>query len=785
MTVEEQSARGEWQHEGVNYYFCCPGCATKFSTNPSAFLNTREFVEVTLTFGAGKRSAQGESEVGFIDKTNDVRKAKADVASPSDSNVSNTYTCPMHSDVTSSGPGDCPACGMPLEASMPGAGDDGKAEIQESLKRLGLSAVLAVPVAFLNMAEMSAHGMQVSAVAGLSVLQNGWLQLALSTPVVLWAAKPFFERGWSSVRNRSLNMFTLLSLGIGLPYIYSLSLLIWLTCRSFALVEQPVYFESAVVIASLAWFGQFLEARARVRSSSAVRELVALMPTEATALLSDGSEKNVSIKDIAIDAKLRVKPGERIPVDGVTIDGGSSVDESMFSGEAMPVFKEIGSKVCAGSINGNGTLVVQAKQLGSDTRLAQIVDMVSRAQRSRMPVQQLADRVASVFVPTVLVIAILTPLAWCATGGGLTHGLSAALAVLVVACPCALGLATPMSIVVAAGRAAKAGILFKEARSLQLLASVTTVVLDKTGTLTAGIPRLVNTHLKGGMNADELLALVASVESRSEHPLASAVMAASAKLLIPPCQQFTSTPGGGVTGSVASRKVVVGTPAFLRKMGVDGSDDLQEKASADFLTAVFVAVDGKCEARIDFADELRPGAADSVRELVQQGIKVVMATGDSKEIAKKVAAVVGITEYHFRLLPGDKADLVRKLQEDGVKVAMIGDGINDAPALVQADVGISMASGTDIAVHSSDIVLVNSDIRGILKARQISRAMLRNIKQNLVLAFSYNMLAIPVATGLLVPVFGFALDPMLAAGAMSLSSVAVIANALRLRGLKL
>jgi Cu+-exporting ATPase len=519
-----------------------------------------------------------------------------------------------------------------------------------------------------------------------------------------------------------------------------------------------------------------------------------LMPTEAVVILHDGTEKIVPVSDIAVNAKVRVKPGERVPVDGVTIDGASSVNESMLTGEAMPVEKIIGSHVSAGTINGNGTLVVEAKRLGSATTLSQILDMVSQAQRSRMPVQQLADRVAAIFVPVVLLISVVTAVTWYAAGDGFSHGLSAALAVLVVACPCALGLATPMSIIVAAGRAARAGVLFKEARSLQILASVNTLVIDKTGTLTVGAPKLVQTHLKGSMSAEELTSLVAALESCSEHPLASAVVASSRELKSPEvitCTDFVSTPGGGVQGTVSGHKVIVGTPAFLQQSGVecnpDGSEDGSEdtSSSSSVVTSVFAAIDGLYQAQLDFADELRSDAASSVNELSLRGLRVVMATGDSEEAATKVASALGIAEYHARLLPADKVALVKKLQQGGARVAMAGDGINDAPSLVQADVGISLASGTDIAVHSSDIVLVNNDIQSIVRAQKVSQAMIRNIKQNLVLAFAYNMLAIPVATGILIPFVGFTLDPMVAAGAMSISSVAVIANALRLRGLKL
>lgn len=771
MTVDPATARARVEHNGTTIYFCCQGCANKFSANPAAYQEPAQ-IEVRLQRASIKAST--------------VSTASAE-----------GYTCPMHPEVHSAIPGDCPDCGMPLEPLMPSADDDGSAEVDNCANRLRWSATLTVPLAILSMTHMLGTGGTAGGIAGLSHLASCWLQFLLATPVVVWAALPFFKRGVSSVRNRSLNMFTLLSLGIGIPYVYSLvSLIVVSLFQSGEADQHMVYFESAGVITTLAWLGQFLEAKARVRSSSAVRDLVKLMPSTATVLGLDGSESTVAVADISVDARVRVRPGECVPVDGIVLEGVSSVDESMLTGEPIPTGKEVGSEVSAGTINGTGSLIVQAKRIGGSTLLSQIVNLVSQAQRSRVPAQQLADKVSAIFVPAVILIALLTLGGWWMAGAGVVAALSAAVAVLVVACPCALGLATPMSIVVAAGRAARAGVLFKEARSLQLLAGVDTVVLDKTGTLTQGKPKLVRTVATGSLPEKELLALAASVEAESEHPLAAAVLAAfegtksggccSSKsgAGMSACKDFSSKPGAGIRGTVAGRVVVVGTPAYLGELGIDCSK-LTSADAGGYETSVFVGVDGQCEGRLDFADELRPDVAAAVKELQQRGMRVVIASGDNIRAVQFVGTALGVKDVHASLLPADKAALVKELQSQGAKVAMAGDGVNDAPALVQADVGIAMASGTDIAVHSADIVLVNSDVHGVVRAHKVSNAMVTNIRQNLVLAFGYNLIAIPVATGVLAHVIGFALDPMVAAAAMSVSSVAVIANALRLRNLSL
>jgi Cu+-exporting ATPase len=762
MTVDPATAKAKVDFQDKTFYFCCQGCATKFSANPTSYLQPRQAEEPRQIEERVQRSS--------------IKQSSA-----------NGYTCPMHAEVHSAIPGDCPSCGMPLEPVLPSATDDnGASEVKEISRHLSWSAALTFPLVLVSMTHMLGMGQETGTGNGISHLLNCWVQFALASPVVLWSALPFFRRGWSSIVNRNLNMFTLLSLGIGIPYMFSAVSLLAVTFIFPQGAEQHVvYFESAAVIATLAWVGQLLEARARSRSSGAVRELVGLMPATACVIAANGAEEIVLVSDMSLPAKVRVRPGERVPVDGSVIDGVSSVDESMLTGEPLPVLKQSGNQVCAGTINGNGSLVIQAERLGSDTLLSQIVQLVSQAQRTRVPIQQLADKVAAVFVPVVVLIALSTLASWLFAGVGVSQALSAAVTVLVVACPCALGLATPMSIVVAAGRAAKAGVLFKEARSLQLLAEIDTLVVDKTGTLTQGAPRLVNT-VTVNMSKHELLALAASLESQSEHPLAAAVVTANADngAVTVPCEGFVSTPGGGVAGMVSERMVAVGSAAYLESFGIDCSG-VPASTSASPGTSVFVAVDGNCEGRLDFADEIRSNAAASLAALRRNGIRVVMATGDSQQAAQFIATALGITEVHAAMLPADKASLVKTLQSDGAKVAMAGDGINDAPALAQANVGIAMGTGTDIAIESADIVLVKGDVEGIVRAQKVSRAMVRNIAQNLALAFGYNLIAIPVATGMFAHVLGFAVDPMAAAVAMSVSSVLVIANALRLRSLVL
>lgn len=719
MTVEPDKAAASVEHMGQVYYFCYVGCAEKFRANPKTYLSKSEPATVTNA---------------------------------------NSYTCPMHPEVASDLPGDCQKCGMSLEPMLPSAEDTAR-ETATIAKHFVASLWLTIPLVVLSMSHAFPD-------------MNGWLQLVLAAPIVLWAAQPFIHRGWYSVKTLSLNMFTLLSLGITIPFLYSVFML--LTGNH---SHDMLYFESSAVIATLAWFGQLLEAKARVKSASAVKELVSLMPAEATVVLPDGSLTTMRIDAIPQGADVRLKPGERIPVDGKVLSGESYVDESMLSGEPAPVLKTIGTSVSAGTINSNGSLLVEVKQTGANTLLAQIIDLVSQAQRSKLPVQHLVDKVAAIFVPAVIAIAILTFLVWFLSGAELAKALIMAVSVLVVACPCALGLATPMSIIVASGRAAKAGVLFKDASSLETLSNANTLVIDKTGTLTEGKMSIVKVDTASTIAEAKLIQLAASVEAHSEHPLAQAIMSANKDIVLP-CADFKSTTGQGIEGTVEGKSIKLGTKDFA------GNSQFESPISPT-ASQIYISIDGECAGRFQIADKLRTDAAESIRSLQNAGVTIVLATGDKIESAKAAADTVGITDMRASLMPADKANLVKELQSTGAIVAMAGDGINDAPALSQANIGIAMATGTGIAVDSADIVLLNSDIAAILRARKVSQAMLKNIAENLFLAFAYNLVAIPAATGVLLPIAGFALNPMIAAAAMSVSSVSVIANALRLKQLKL
>lgn len=733
MSVHDKALSHNW--DGKDYYFCNSSCATKFSTNPGHYL-----------------------EGGAIESM-----------APQASN--HTYTCPMHPEVQSDGPGDCPDCGMPLEPAGV-SDDDGQSEIDYLADRLRWTALFALPVFLLAMSHML---FMHQAMLGGNLLVNFWLQMLLTTPVVFWSGRPFIEKAWASVRNRSLNMFSLLGLGIAIPYAYSLGALIAMTMGRAD--NTMLYFESSAIISLLAWVGQFLEAKARQRSTSALRDLLALAPAEATVVFPDGSQRKVAARDIAPGAKVRVVPGERIPVDGKVLSGASSVDESMLTGESLPVAKQTGDEVSTGSLNGEGSLLVEVSHTGASTRLAQIAEMVAHAQRSRVPIQTVADKISAVFVPVVLLIALGTAVFW-GTRGDISFALTAATAVLVVACPCALGLATPMSIIVAGGRAAKAGLLFKEAKALERMAAVDAVVLDKTGTITTGKLKVTGMDAESHIDADTVLQLAAAVEKHSEHPLARAVVAA-APPDIAEAAQFKAEPGLGAQGLVGDKTVIVGNAAYLESLGV-------RVAAADTSRiAVYVAVSGQYAGRIYFEDSLRDDAAASVAKLKELGIKVFLASGDREAVVAATASSCGISEHKSAMLPGDKLNYIRELKARGLKVAMAGDGVNDAPALAEADVGIAMGSGTDIAMHTADIILSSGDVVGLVKAVVLSRAMLTNIKQNLFLAFAYNFITIPLAAGLLLPLAGVLMNPIAAAALMSVSSVSVIVNALRLRRLAL
>jgi len=754
MTVDlDDPQGGKLIHEGHEYGFCSRGCLARFQSDPARYL------------GSGEKEPRPVREVPAAGRIE--------------------WTCPMHPEIVRAEPGSCPICGMALEPRSVAAGQQNP-ELAEMSRRFWLSLPLTVPVFLLGMSDLL-PGMPVQHALGRWL---PWVELLLATPVVLWAGWPLFQRGWASVVNRSLNMFTLIALGTGVAYVYSVVATVVPGVFPASMRQHggvAVYFEPAALIVSLVLLGQVLELRARARTRGALEALLALAPKMARRVETDGSERDVPLAEVQPGDVLRVRPGERVPVDGVVMEERSSVDESMVTGEPLPVEKLPGSKVIGGTVNGTGSFLMRAERVGEETLLAQIVRMVSEAQRTRPPIQRLADKVAAWFVPTVIAVAIATFVVWVLLGPEprLGYALVNAVAVLIIACPCALGLATPMSIMVGAGRGASAGILFRRAEALELMEKVDVLVVDKTGTLTEGKPRLLTVEPFAELPAAELLRLAASVEGASEHPLAHALVEGARERGIPLAHvaQFTSTTGGGVTGRVEGRQVSVGSLRFLEETGVafDEAAQRAEELQAEGQTVLFVAVDGNVAGLLGVADPIKASAPEALRILREEGIRVVMSTGDSKTTAQAVARKLGIDEHHAGLLPDHKVQVVTRLRNEGHVVAMAGDGINDAPALAAAHVGIAMGTGTDVAMESADITLVKGDLRGIVRARRLSRATMRNIRQNLFWAFVYNMLGVPVAAGVLYPFLGLLLSPMIASAAMSFSSVSVIANALRLR----
>lgn len=748
MTVEPGRAKGgRVEHEGREYHFCSPRCRERFAAAP------RQYLEETAP-------AAASSEPGRL------------------------YTCPMHPEVVRPEPGDCPICGMALEPMTAEPSEEKTQELADMERRFWICLTLTAPVFLIGMGDMlPGHPL-----GGMPPRALAWIQLALSTPVVLWGGKPFFQRGWASVVNRSINMFTLIALGTGVAYGYSLAAtaLPGLFPSGFAGPhgDMAVYYEAAAVITTLVLLGQVLELRARSKTGRAIRALLGLAPKTARRL-EDGREEDVPLDSVRVGDRLRVRPGEKIPVDGSVLEGESSVDESMLTGEAMPARKGPGDRVTGATVNQSGAFVMRADRIGTDTLLARIVRLVGDAQRSRAPIQRLADKVAGYFVPAVLVVSGFSFAAWAVMGPEprFTHALLAAVAVLIIACPCALGLATPMSIMVGTGRGARSGVLFKNAEALELLEAVDTLVVDKTGTLTEGRPALTSVV---ALDGDEkvLLRLAAGVERASEHPLGAALVRAAAERGVeaPEPDEFRSLTGKGVTGKIDGRKVAVGNAALLRELGVDTGAlaGKAEELRADGHTVMFVAVDTGLAGLLAISDPVKETTPEAIRMLHRDGLRIVMLTGDSRGTAAVVARRLGIDEFEAELSPERKEEIVRRFQAQGCKVAMAGDGINDAPALARADVGIAMGSGTDIAMESAHVTLVKGDLRAIARARLLSRATMRNIKQNLFLAFAYNALAVPVAAGALYPRFGILLSPMIAAAAMSFSSVSVVANALRL-----
>jgi len=776
MMVDPQKSAAKVEHGGMNYYFCSARCAERFEKNPENFLGS-----------PGTAGMEHRSSPPIVD----VNKHSGPTAPAIASSKTARYTCPMHPQIVQIGPGTCPICGMALEPMDVFAEVEADPEYDSMRLRFWISAALSLPLLLLSMVG-EALGVHLA-----PTVRNG-IEFLLATPVVLWGGWPFFQRFWGSLVNRSPNMFTLIGLGTGAAYLSSIFATFFpdLFPASFRDMHGavPVYFEAAAVITTLVLLGQVLELRARQRTSGAIRALLNLAPQQAHRLAPDGTEKDVVLDQVKPGDRLRVRPGERVPVDGVIREGASALDESMVTGEPMPVEKSAGDKLIGGTLNTSGSFVMEAERVGNETMLAQIVKLVSEAQRSRAPMQRLADKVSGYFVPAVVVAAILAFLGWAFFGPEprLANGLVAAVAVLIIACPCALGLATPMSIMIAVGRGAHAGVLVRNAEALETLAKVDTLVIDKTGTLTVGKPQVIQTWTapSSGVSEVEMLRLAASLERASEHPLAAAIVASAQGkgIALAEPDDFRSTGGFGVQGRVGGRLVVVGSQKYLENLGVSNSTDEFDGSvwtSNKSLTTVFVAVDGKLAGFVVLADQIKPDAMEAVKKLKADGVRVVMLTGDRQEAAAKVAKELGIEEFEAQVLPQQKADVVKQLKKKGRIVAVAGDGVNDAPALAAADVGIAMGTGTDVAIESAGITLVKGDLRGIVRARKLSRATVRNIKQNLLFAFLYNVIGIPIAAGVLYPSLGLLLSPMLASAAMTFSSVSVIANALRLRKVSL
>ncbi len=755
MAVDPATAQHCAEHDGTAYYFCSATCSAKFIAEPAKYLKPSQ------------------------------------PAAASDASKNVIYTCPMHPQIRRSEPGNCPICGMTLEPV--GAADETgpSAELIDMTRRFWIGAALAVPVVIL---EMGAHFPGLNLHRFLSPQLSVWAQFLLGSPVVLWAGWPFFVRGFVSVRNRSLNMFSLIALGVGAAYLYSLAAtfapgLFPASLRQGGVVA--VYYEAAAVITVLVLLGQVLELRAREKTGSAIRALLNLAPKTARRIRDDGSDEEVPLEAVKIGDRLRVRPGDSVPVDGVVLNGKSAIDESMVTGESMPIEKEAGAAVIGGTINGTGSLVMRAEKVGSDTMLARIVHMVAEAQRSRAPIQRLADIVSAWFVPAVILVAVVAFAAWMIWGPppAFAYALVAAVSVVIIACPCALGLATPMSIMVGVGKGATAGVLIKNAEALERFEKIDTLVVDKTGTLTEGKPRVVAVAPAQGFDEATVLSLGASLERSSEHPLAAAIVA-SAKgrgVAIEDVADFTSVTGKGVTGRIGGRPVAIGNAKLLRDLGIAGTD-LEARADAlrrEGATAMFVAVDSRAAGIIAVADPIKATTPAALASLRRDGVRIVMLTGDNRTTAEAVAAKLGISDIEAEVLPEQKNAIVRRLRSEGRVVAMAGDGVNDAPALAEADVGVAMGTGTDVAMQSAGVTLVKGDLAGIARARALSRATMRNIRQNLVLAFVYNVLGIPLAAGVLYPAFGLLLSPIVAAAAMSFSSVSVIANSLRLRLVRL
>jgi Cu+-exporting ATPase len=812
MNVDPVSAKQHVKHGETDYYFCCAHCAEKFRNDPQRFLEpgpvpTQQPARASLTvaiptvtqFSGVTPKQPTDERIYTCPMHPEVRQTgpgacpkcgmalEPDIVASSVANIE--YTCPMHPQVVSDKPGFCPICGMALEPrTIVSALQEDNPELRDMTRRFWFSVALTIPVVFLAMSGMI-PGQPIERVLGARLIT--WMEFLLATPVVMWAGWPFFQRAWASLVHRSTNMLTLIGLGVGVAYVYSAVATIVPGIFPSSLRGESgtlhVYFEVAGAITALVLLGQVLELRARSQTSSAIRALLDLSPKLARRLREDGGEEDVTLDHVQPGDRLRVRPGEKVPVDGVVLEGTSSLDESMITGESLPVEKGPGARVIGATVNGPGSFVMRAERVGSETLLARIVRMVGEAQRSRAPIQRLADRVSQYFVPAVIAVAVLTFIVWATFGPQprLAYALVNAVAVLIIACPCALGLATPVSIMVGTGRGATAGVLIRNAEALELLERVDTLVVDKTGTLTEGMPRVISIITAAGWDESELLRLAASLERGSEHPLGAAVVKAAEErsLILAEPDDFRSVTGRGIVGRVQGREVAVGNLKLLEELGIScaelraGAEGLQKQGQ----TVIFVASDEKPAGVIGIADPIKESTPEAIRQLRAEGLRIVMLTGDSRATAEVIAGKLGLDEFEAEVLPDQKLEIVRRLQAQGRVVAMAGDGINDAPALAQSDVGIAMGTGTDVAMESGSVILVKGDLRGIVRARRLSRATMRNIRQNLFFAFIYNSLGVPLAAGVLYPFLGILLSPVIAAAAMSFSSVSVITNSLRLR----
>jgi P-type Cu+ transporter len=800
MTVNPSTAAGSYEYNGKTYYFCSTHCLYRFQEDPERFLQRPEpIVSQPVGIQRGPKAATAPAAQTYTCPMHpEVSQHKAGscpmcgmalepaiVASPREKVQ---YTCPMHPQIIRDGPGSCPICGMALEPRTVSLEEEENPELVDMRRRFWVCVILTIPLFAVGMGELIA-GAGWERLMPMSAL--GWLQLVLASPVVLWGGWPFFVRAWQSVVNRSLNMFTLIGLGVAVAYSFSVIATLFPDAFPASFRDHagnvPVYFEAAAVITTLVLLGQVLELRARSQTGAAIKSLLGLAPKTARRINGDGSEQDIPLALVQVGDLLRVRPGEKVPIDGVILDGASAIDESMVTGESIPVEKHPGDRVIGGTVNGTGSFVLRTERVGSETLLAQIVQMVAEAQRSRAPIQKLADVVSSYFVPAVIAIAAITFVVWSVWGPEprLAHALVNAVAVLIIACPCALGLATPMSIMVATGKAAQNGVLFKNAEAIEIMRKVDTLVVDKTGTLTEGKPRVVSIVAHEGLDEQTLLKLAASLERGSEHPLAAAVISAAqdSGVKLSEANTFESFPGKGVTGEIDGHRVSLGNRALLEELRIEAGElsSNAERLRADGQTVMFVVVDGNAAGLIGVADPIKETTPEAIRQLHEEGIRVVMVTGDSRTTAEAVARKLKLDEFVAEMLPDQKVEVVKRFQAEGKFVAMAGDGINDAPALAQAQVGIAMGTGTDVAMKSADVTLVKGDLRGIVRARVLSRLTISNIKQNLFFAFIYNSIGVPIAAGVLYPFFGILLSPMIAAAAMSFSSVSVIVNALRLR----